>query len=261
MKLESLSRQATPAVLVAAALGTLWLANAARTALKGRALEAAAEAAALETAVEDASEALSDEASLRDMKARDLERFKEGLPKLAASRRALYEGGLQLQEELRLLQKQWEIVSTYLLIDEAQKKIHLMRGEQSLESYPVAEAPARAFGGENKPPQAPSPIVSKERYANPERGGYEEKGGRLQWEPPQVGTSARSGALGEYVMFTRGSLILHGPPRNGKEHDAFPHYCLGLSARIARKLYGHSFIGTKIAVSRSPSAPRKGPKP
>jgi hypothetical protein len=61
-----------------------------------------------------------------------------------------------------------------------------------------------------------------------------------------VGTSVRSNALGEYVLFTNSKLVLHGPPRNAADHEAFPHLCLGLSLDAARNLYRHSFIGTKI---------------
>ncbi|MBI5629520.1 MAG: hypothetical protein HY921_01410 [Elusimicrobia bacterium] len=202
----------------------------------------------------------------QSLKARDLSAFKDDLSKLTQSRRSLYEGGLQLQEEKRLLEKQWEIVSVYLMIDEEAKKIHLMRGEQSLESYPISYAPSHGFGAGLSPTPPPFlQIVSKERFAHPERGKSEQVAGQLQWEPPQVGTSVRSNALGEYVMFTRGALILHGPPRKTEEHGLFPHYCVGLGLGAARKLYLNSFIGTKIWIKpaprpAAPAAPAKEKK-
>ena len=49
-------------------------------------------------------------------------------------------------------------------------------------------------------------------------------------------------------MFTRGSLILHGPPKKEAEHKAFAHYCLGLSLKVARRLYENSYIGTRIVI-------------
>ncbi len=91
-------------------------------------------------------------------------------------------------------------------------------------------------------------IMSKERFAHPERPRSEQVGGQLQWEPPQVGTSVRANALGEYVMFTREGLVLHGPPLRAAEHEAYPHLCLSLPAATAARLYAKSFVGTKIAL-------------
>ena len=122
-------------------------------------------------------------------------------------------------------------------------------------SYPAVTA----FGGEKGHMPSPARIVSKERFAHPERAKLEESGGSLEWSPPQVGTSVRANALGEHVMFTSGPLILHGPPRKKAEHDSFPHLCLGLSARAAQKLYAQSFIGTKIAY-KAVSAPAQKAK-
>lgn len=139
-------------------------------------------------------------------------------------------------------------MSTYLLVDEGDKKIHLMRGEQSLESYPIEYVPPQSFGEGAKAPATVSTIISKERFAHPERGKSEQVDGQLQWEPPQVGSSVRANALGEFVMFTRGSLILHGPPKKAEEHKAFAHYCLGLSLAVARRLYNSCYIGTKIVI-------------
>ena len=92
-------------------------------------------------------------------------------------------------------------------------------------------------------------IVSKERFAHPERAKSEMVNGQLQYTPPQVDTSVRSNALGEYVMFTNSRLILHGPPLNSDDHEKFSHICLGLDLDAARKLYNSSFIGTKIILT------------
>jgi hypothetical protein len=170
---------------------------------------------------------------------------------LTSSRRALYETGLALQEEKRLLEKQWDIMTTYLLINLPERKIQLMRGDQALNSFALAYSSA-ALGGITQPlPQTPW-IVSKERFAHPERGVSEQKDGKLQYEPPQVGTSVRANALGEYVMFFTGGLILHGPAKRQADHQAFPHYCAGLSRGAAKKLYSESFIGTKLIFKKKP---------
>ena len=267
---RALPKRARPEVAVAAALAMLLGMNALRLRLAEAARRSEAEAAALELRLAEAEEALGATASLAEMKSKDLALFRSALSRLTESRRALYEGGLALQEEKRLLEKQWEIMTTYLKVDSEAGKVHLMRGEQSLESYAVLYATAQAFGVASSSgvavSTAPAPvlrapppvttIVSKERFAHPERGKSEQVDGQLQWEPPQVGDSVRANALGEYVMFTRGSLVLHGPPKRPKEHAAFPHYCLGLSWAIARRLYGNSFIGTKILFK--PAVPASG---
>jgi hypothetical protein len=154
-----------------------------------------------------------------------------------------------LQEERRLLEKQLEIITTTLLINPALQRIFLLRADQPLQSYLLSYIPLRAFGG--APESLPSTvrIISKERFAHPERGKSEEINGTLQWTPPQVGTSVRSNALGEFVMFTNSPLIIHGPPLNEEDHEKFPHICLGLDREAARKLYRASFIGTHIALS------------
>jgi len=187
--------------------------------------------------------------SLKDLKEQDVVRFRAGLSGTVQSKRALYEAGLSAQEEKRLLEKQLEIMTTYLMVDQETRRISLMRGEQVLKSYPLADVPPRAFGGYNKPFPNILRIISKERFAHPERGRSEMVDGKLQWNPPQVGTSTRSNALGEYVMFTQSGLILHGPPHNAQEHAAFPHLCFELPLAAARDLYRNSFIGTKILLA------------
>jgi hypothetical protein len=187
--------------------------------------------------------------SLEMLKTADLERLKAGLSGSAQSQKSLFESGLSLQEERRLLEKQLEIMTTTLLINPALQRVFLMRAEQPLQSYLISYLPLRSFGG--APAVLPSTvrIVSKERFAHPERGKSEEVNGTLQWTPPQVGTSVRSNALGEFVIFTNSALILHGPPVNAEDHERFPHICLGLDQEAARKLYRGSYIGTRINLS------------
>jgi hypothetical protein len=187
--------------------------------------------------------------ALAELKAQDVEQFKNGMSTVAQMRKSLYEAGLSAQEERRLLEKQWEILITYLNINIDLQRIFLMRGDQPLESYLINYVPIKAFGGVPSVVPKVVRITSKERFAHPERGQAEMVDGKLQWEPPQVGNSVRANALGQYVMFTSRSLILHGPPNNPVDHENFPHLCLGLSLDAARNLYQHSFIGTKILLT------------
>lgn len=207
--------------------------------------------------LEESTQTASDEKELKRMREKDLLRFKKNLLGLTRSRRNAYEWGLALQEENRLLEKQWEIMSTYLLLDPSNKTIHLMREGQSLETYPIAYAPPKAFGEEAASIPVPTRIVSKERFARPKEGKVEDVNGELVWNPPQVGSSRRANALGEYVLFARGHLIFHGPALKKTEHEAYPHYCLGLSLHAARELYAHTFIGTKIIIAPISTTPKK----
>ena len=208
----------------------------------------AAEGDAALVALDDLDQEISERQALRDLVARDLAAAKKNATSLSVSRRALFEGGLALSEEKRLLEKQWEIMTTYLLVDPAGDRVQVMRGEQAFETYPLKGAAPRAVGGEKKALPKIATIVSKERFAHAERGKSEVTGGRLDWEPPQVGTSARARALGEHVLFTREGLIIHGPPLDKAEHEAYPHLCLSLPAAVARRLYERSFIGTRVMI-------------
>jgi hypothetical protein len=185
---------------------------------------------------------------LDTLKRTDVEQLKAGLGGHAMSEKSLFESGLSLQEERRLLEKQLDIMTTYLMVDPSLLRVFLMRDVQPLQSYLIAYLPLRAFGA--APAFLPHVvrIVSKERFAHPERGRSEDVNGSLQWVPPQVGTSVRSNALGEFVMFTNSALILHGPPLRPEDHERFPHICLGLDQEAARRLYRGSYIGTKIVL-------------
>ena len=215
----------------------------------------AGEGDAASAALDDLDQEISERQALRDLVARDLAATKKNAASLSVSRRALFEGGLALSEEKRLLEKQWEIMTTYLLVDVAGDRVQVMRGEQAFETWPLNRARPRSIGGDKKPLPRIATIVSKERYAHAERGKSEVTSGRLDWEPPQVGTSARARALGEYVLFTREGLIVHGPPLDKAEHEAYPHLCLALPAATARRLYERSFIGTRVMLKEGAGAP------
>ena len=219
-----------------------WLSAHAR--ITARAADAAA------AALDDLDQEISERQSLRDLVARDLGTARKSAASLSVSRRALFEGGLALSEEERLLQKQWEIMTTYLLVDAAGDRVQVMRGEQAFETWPLKGSVPRVVGGEKKALPKIATIISKERYAHAERGKSEVTGGRLDWEPPQVGTSARARALGEHVLFTREGLIIHGPPLDKAEHEAYPHLCLSLPAATASRLYERSFIGTRVLLKQ-----------
>src|SRR5258708_10261772 len=108
--------------------------------------------------------------SLEALKVTDLEELKAGISGNALSQKSLFESGLSLQEERRLLEKQLEIMTTTLLINPALQRIFLLRADQPLQSYLISYFPVRAFG--RAPETLPSSvrITSKERFAHPERG-------------------------------------------------------------------------------------------
>jgi hypothetical protein len=249
LRLQRLAEKVDPVVLTGIALTVLLCGYAVHRRIGRHLHELQADLQSLTQAQAQSALALSHYESLAELKANDVDQFKRGMVDLAQSKKALFEAGLSSQEERRLLEKQWEIITTYLNVDIGLGRIFLMRGDQPLESYLIDYVPMKALGG--VPAKVPRfvHITSKERFANPERGTSELVNGKLQWVPPQVGTSVRSNALGEYVMFTNSKLILHGPPLNLIDHDAYPHLCVGLSREAARNLYQHSFIGTKILLA------------
>ena len=202
----------------------------------------------LEVLDEQVSESLKEFQGLRQMKERDMEVFKASLGSLTKAKKALYESGLALQEEKRLLEKQLEIMTTSLRVDLEGKKVSLTREDHSLADFPIQFTSTQPFTDPLKKSQLR--IISKERVAHPERGKLGVKDGVLTWNPPQVGQSVRSNALGEFVLFTNSSLIIHGPYKKEAEHAAYPHVCLGLSLSNARKLYRSSFIGNRVSLVR-----------
>jgi hypothetical protein len=246
--LRSLDRRVpVPALLAVGAL-LLFGCWSLQSWLEARARLAAGDAEAAAAALDDLDQELAERQALRDLAARGLAAAKKNAASLTRSQRVLFEGGLAVSEEKRLLEKQWEIMTTYLLVDLKGDRVQVMRGEQASETRPLAGARPRAVGGEKRPLPKLATIASKERYAHVERGKSEEKDGRLDWEPPQVGTSARARALGEYVLFTHEGLVVHGPPLDKAEHEAYPHDCLSLPAATARLLYERSFIGTRVMI-------------
>jgi len=210
---------------------------------------AAEERASLSVAREDLELDLAERQALNELVSRDFARAKVSAASLTRSRKALFEGGRALSEEKRLLEKQLEIMSLWIRLDEEADKIHLVRGDQIAESLLLAGARARAVGGEARALPKSATILTKERFASTERPKSEQVGGQLQWEPPQVGTSVRANALGEFVLFTREGLVVHGPPLKEAEHEAFPHLCLALPLPAARRLYAQTFVGTKILLA------------
>ncbi len=219
----------------------------------------AAAAAELETAALEAHQRaqqpfLDHVTMFRDLKEQDVEQFKMNFSSAAVTNKMLFESGLSLQEERRLLEKQLDIMTTYLYINPSLQRIFLMRGEEPLNSFLISYIPPKYLGAISSSTVMPNSarIVSKERFAHPERGTSEIVDGKLRWNPPQVGASVRSRALGEFVMFTNSLLILHGPPTDEETHEQFPHVCIGLSLDAARRLYRGSFIGTRITLNIRP---------
>ena len=264
--LERLLNRAHPVLVIVSAAAILAGLYTASSWLDTRAAEEKLFQKNLTHVLEQASAAHEHAASLETLKAADLEQLKAGLSGHALSEKSLFESGLSLQEERRLLEKQLEIMTTTLLVNPPLQRVFLMRAEQPMQSYLISYIPLRSFpattalagppgssGGGNLPITLPPTvrIVSKERFAHPERGRSEEVNGTLHWVPPQVGSSVRANALGEFVMFTNSALILHGPPINAEDHERFPHVCLGLDQEAARKLYRGSFIGTRINLSHA----------
>lgn len=247
--IDRLSSRAHPAAIIVSGVGILAGLYALPRWLDNRYADERLYERELSRVLEQTAAAREHIESLSMLKGTDLEQLKAGISGHAMTQKSLFESGLSLQEERRLLEKQLEIMTTTLLINPALQRIFLLRADQPLQSYLISYFPVRAFGGapESLPPSVR--IISKERFAHPERGKSEEVNGTLQWTPPQVGTSVRSNALGEFVMFTNSPLIIHGPPLNEEDHEKFPHICLGLDREAARKLYRASFIGTRIALS------------
>lgn len=230
----------------AVVLAVLWLLG---RWVSAHAAAAADETAALSVVSDDLQLDLSERQALADLVRRDFARAKASAATLTKSRKALFEGGLALSEEKRLLEKQLDIMSLWIRLDEENDKVHLVHGDTIAETLLLKGATPRVVGGETRPLPKAATIVSKERFASPERPKSEQVGGQLQWEPPQVGTSVRASALGEFVLFTKEGLVVHGPPLKESEHEAYPHLCLSLPLAVARRLYTQSYIGTKILLS------------
>jgi len=192
---------------------------------------------------------LKDAQAQLEIKNADVAQFKDSFMGTAKTQKDLFESGLSIQEERRLLEKQQEILTTRLVVNPALQRVFVMKDDQPMMSMLIRYIPLRAFAGAPINLPASVRILSKERFAHPERGKSEMVDGKLQWTPPQVGTSVRSRALGEFVMFTNSKLIFHGPSISEDDHARFPHVCLGLDHDAARRLYRASFIGTRTQIS------------
>src|SRR5450631_3100804 len=97
--LERWSRTARTRAVALAGLATLAALQILVVWVRARAEVRVADAAAAQETLDDAAASLSENGSLRDLRAKDVSRFKNELSKLTQSRRALFEGGLQIQEE------------------------------------------------------------------------------------------------------------------------------------------------------------------
>jgi hypothetical protein len=251
--LSRLDERVSAPALLAAGLVVLACAGMLESWVSARAVRAEAQVAAVREARENLDEELAERRAIQDLVTADLARAKANARDQSRSRRSMFEGGMALSEERRLLEKQWEIMTTYLLVDVGAGKLSVMRGRQTIESWPLDGAAPRAVGGDTRPLPRLATIVSKERWAHPERGKSEVVGGQLEWDPPQVGTSARARALGEDVLFTKEGLIIHGPPLSREEHEAYPHLCLSLPKGLARRVYADSFVGTRVLIQDAPA--------
>lgn len=248
-RLRRLDRRVTePGLLVAGGLilAGLWMMG---RWVAANATTAASQRAALAVARADLELGLAEREALRDLISRNFARAKVSAASLSRSHRTLFESGLAVSEEKRLLEKQWEIMILWIRLDAAAGAVHIVRGDQISESLALAGARPRVVAYEKRVLPVAATIISKERFASTERPRFEQVGGQLQWEPPQVGTSLRARALGEFVMFTKEGLVIHGPPLKKAEHEAFPHVCLSLPTAAARRLYAASFVGTKILLA------------
>ncbi|OGR87998.1 MAG: hypothetical protein A3A86_06760 [Elusimicrobia bacterium RIFCSPLOWO2_01_FULL_60_11] len=231
-------------VIVSAILLLLGLAGLNKW-VNGKLAGAEMELMLLKNKSEAVEESLAEARSFRDMKEQEMAFFTSGLGSVAQAKKAMYESGLSLQEEKRLLEKQLEIMTTSIKVDPAEQKISLMREDNASKSFKLAFTSTQPVT-EAQMKSRSLRVTSKERFAHPERGKAEEKDGVLTWTPPQVGESARSNALGEFVLFTNSNIIIHGPFKKEQEHAAYPHACLGLSREDAARLYRGSFIGNRI---------------
>lgn len=211
--------------------------------------EADAQLIRLKNRSEAVLESLTEVRSLRDLKEQEMAFFISGLGTVAQAKKTLYESGLSLQKERRLLEKHLEIITASVRVDLENKKISLMREDNSLKDFKIIFTSTQSVT-EAQIKSRYLRITSKERYAHPERGKAEEKEGVLTWVPQQVGESTRSNALGEFVIFTNSNIIIHGPFKKELEHSAYPHTCVGLSRPDAANLYRKSFIGNRVYFER-----------
>jgi|GEM_PF-1532429 len=208
---------------------------------------------ALEESRRKAADYAAELRSVRQVKAGRSAETKAAMSDMVKAKRTLYETGLALQEEKRLLEKQLEIMTTYLEVDQETSKINLSRGDQVIKDFPFAYSPLLSVGKENIPFSSLCRITAKERFAAPERGKTEKTEAGLQWSPPESGETARDKALGEFVVFTDSPLVFHAPVADAALHNAYPHLCAGLTLYSAKALYDKVFIGNKVLIKAVPA--------
>lgn len=203
------------------------------------------------TALTAAENAIEDAIQLNRLKARDIKALRSVLSTEALARKTYTEQRFALAEEKRQLEKQWDLLTIYLMFDPNEGKLHIMRGDQALRTFPAG--PVTCSSGTFKLDKIYA-VSSKERFPHPERGKVEFVEGQLKWIPPQQ-SADRSAALGEHVLFTNGPLILHAPSKDPTQHDAYPHCCMGIGAPAAGRIYSEVFVGSKLQ-----SLPQRGSK-
>ncbi|MBI4051863.1 MAG: hypothetical protein HY400_05095 [Elusimicrobia bacterium] len=201
--------------------------------------------------LEETDMALQTAEYINRLKERDIQKIKTALVTQAKTQKKFHEEKFILTEEKRQLEKQWDLLITYLMLEATESqpeanKLHIMKGDQATKSFRVA--PLVCWGDPALKIPKLSTVTSKERFAHPERGRVEFKDGQLHWIPPQIGPALRSLALGENVIFTNGPLILHGPAKDSQQHEAYPHCCLPMTAATATQVYGTVYIGTRILI-------------
>jgi hypothetical protein len=203
--------------------------------------------------LERVSGALETADSLYTLRARDVRSTKKAMTGLARKQKTYYEERLALAEERRLLEKQLELLETRFVA--ADGKLKAVRAERVSQEFGLA-GQATCWAEEGAPSvvvPASAQVTAKEFYAHPERGKVEMKDGTLIWTPPQVGTVSRQEGLGQYVLFTNTSLVVHLPPRDKVAHESYAHCCLPLDKKTAKSAYDAVFIGARLALQAEPA--------
>ncbi|MBI4056073.1 MAG: L,D-transpeptidase [Elusimicrobia bacterium] len=196
--------------------------------------------------LEETATAVETAEVINSMKTKDIQKIKSVLVSQTKTQKKFYEENLILADEKRQLEKQWDILITYLMLDAETGKLKLMKGDQAAKNYKVE--PVQCWGNYILENNKPITVTSKERFAHPERGRVEIQEGQLNWIPPQVGPASRNLALGEHVLFTNTSLILHAPAKDKQQHEAYPHCCIPMRSGTAKQVYDAVYVGSRILV-------------
>ncbi|MFA6003019.1 MAG: L,D-transpeptidase [Elusimicrobiota bacterium] len=232
----------------AAGLALLALLTLAHIRMSHRLQAAQADSYRLNLPIEAADTALETIDNLNTLKAEDIEQMKSAMVGLAKKQKKYYEDRLALSEERRQLEKQLDLIETHLLVDPALGRLKIMRADQAVKEYPFSGMVYLGGPSPSKPLRTAF-ITAKEYFAHPQRGDVKIQDGKIVWTPPQIGNVSRSDALGQYVVFTSTSLILHAPSTAQAAHAAYPHWCLPMTVATAKKIYDAVYIGTRISVA------------